>query len=52
MSLAKGGPSELFKGFWASSLRDAPYAGLFILSYEKIKHETCTRFYNSATSTY
>ncbi|KAH6891870.1 mitochondrial carrier domain-containing protein [Coprinopsis sp. MPI-PUGE-AT-0042] len=49
MSLVKGGPSELFKGFWASSLRDAPYAGLFILSYEKIKHETYRVFPQAST---
>ncbi|EAU81512.2 hypothetical protein CC1G_10970 [Coprinopsis cinerea okayama7 len=48
-SLVKAGPSELFKGFWASSLRDAPYAGLFILSYEKIKQEMSRLFPASAT---
>lgn len=31
------GPSDLFRGFWASSLRDAPYAGLFVVFYETIK---------------
>jgi solute carrier family 25 protein 38 len=35
----RAGPSELFKGFWASSLRDAPYAGLFVVFYEGIKRE-------------
>ncbi|GJE83976.1 solute carrier family 25 member 38 [Phanerochaete sordida] len=39
-SMARGGPSELFKGFLPSALRDAPYAGLFIAFYEGIKHET------------
>lgn len=27
------------RGFLASSLRDAPYAGLFTVLYEAIKHE-------------
>jgi len=47
-SLFRAGPSALFKGFWASSLRDAPYAGLFLLSYEKIKHELLRMSPNSA----
>ena len=38
--MAKGGPSELFRGFLPSALRDAPYAGLFIVFYEGIKYET------------
>ena len=40
-SLARQGPSELLRGFLASSLRDAPYAGLFVVFYEGIKGETC-----------
>jgi len=36
-SLVKLGPSELLRGFSASALRDAPYAGLFVLFYEGIK---------------
>lgn len=36
-ALARAGPRELTRGFWASSLRDAPYAGLFVLSYEGAK---------------
>jgi solute carrier family 25 protein 38 len=36
------GPSELLRGFLASSLRDAPYAGLFVVLYESIKREACT----------
>ncbi|KAJ3482260.1 hypothetical protein NLI96_g7086 [Meripilus lineatus] len=39
LSLARAGPSELFRGFVPSALRDAPYAGLFIVFYEGIKHE-------------
>lgn len=40
-SLVRQGPSELLRGFLASSLRDAPYAGLFVVFYEGIKRETC-----------
>lgn len=38
-TIARSGPSELFRGFYASALRDAPYAGLFVVCYEKIKRE-------------
>ncbi|PBK73210.1 solute carrier family 25 member 38 [Armillaria solidipes] len=38
-SIIRQGPSELFRGFFASSLRDAPYAGLFVVFYEGIKRE-------------
>jgi solute carrier family 25 protein 38 len=41
-SLIRGGPSELFRGFLASSLRDAPYAGLFLVVYEATKHEAAS----------
>jgi len=44
MSVARQGPSELFRGFVASSFRDAPYAGLFIAFYESIKRETTYLF--------
>ncbi|TRM68669.1 mitochondrial carrier domain-containing protein [Schizophyllum amplum] len=37
VALVRAGPSECLRGFVASSLRDAPYAGLFVLSYEGIK---------------
>lgn len=40
-SLVQAGPSQLFVGFLPSALRDAPYAGLFVVFYEKIKQETC-----------
>ncbi|CAK5281259.1 unnamed protein product [Mycena citricolor] len=36
-SLVRLGPSELLRGFIASSLRDAPYAGLFVVVYEGVK---------------
>ncbi|KAJ7179598.1 solute carrier family 25 member 38 [Mycena filopes] len=44
MSLARLGPSELFRGFFASSLRDAPYAGIFVVLYEGIKRQSTTIF--------
>ena len=40
VSLVQQGPSELLRGFLASSLRDAPHAGLFVVFYEAIKRET------------
>jgi len=43
-SIVRLGPSELLRGFVASSLRDAPYAGLFVVFYEAIKRETCKIF--------
>jgi len=39
VSIVRLGPSELLRGFLASSLRDAPYAGLFVVFYEAIKRE-------------
>ncbi|KAM5540581.1 hypothetical protein V8D89_005612 [Ganoderma adspersum] len=33
----RSGPSEIFRGAVASSLRDAPYAGIFVVFYEHIK---------------
>ncbi|KAJ3844643.1 solute carrier family 25 member 38 [Lentinula raphanica] len=36
-SLVKSGPTELLRGVSASSLRDAPYAGLFVVFYESLK---------------
>ena len=41
ITIVRSGPSELLRGFMTSSLRDAPYAGLFVVFYEAIKHETC-----------
>jgi len=40
LSIARLGPSELFRGFLASSLRDAPYAGIFMVLYEGIKRQS------------
>ncbi|ESK93120.1 solute carrier family 25 member 38 [Moniliophthora roreri MCA 2997] len=39
MSIARAGPSELLRGFTATSLRDAPYAGLFVVFYEAFKRQ-------------
>ncbi|KAI0662843.1 solute carrier family 25 member 38 [Cubamyces menziesii] len=37
MGILRSGPSEIFRGAIASSLRDAPYAGIFVVFYEHIK---------------
>ncbi|KAI0773683.1 solute carrier family 25 member 38 [Fomes fomentarius] len=37
LGLLRSGPSEVFRGAVASSLRDAPYAGIFVVFYEHIK---------------
>ncbi|KAI0676685.1 solute carrier family 25 member 38 [Trametes maxima] len=37
MGIIRSGPSEIFRGAVASSLRDAPYAGIFVVFYEHIK---------------
>ncbi|EJF63122.1 solute carrier family 25 member 38 [Dichomitus squalens] len=37
LGLMRSGPSEIFRGAIASSLRDAPYAGIFVVFYEHIK---------------
>ncbi|KAH8115791.1 mitochondrial carrier domain-containing protein [Phellopilus nigrolimitatus] len=39
-SIVRAGPSELFKGFVPSAMRDAPYAGIFVAVYESIKRQT------------
>ncbi|THH05490.1 hypothetical protein EW145_g4765 [Phellinidium pouzarii] len=39
-SIIRAGPSELFKGFVPSAMRDAPYAGIFVAVYESIKRQT------------
>ncbi|KAL5508576.1 hypothetical protein ACEPAH_6195 [Sanghuangporus vaninii] len=36
----RAGPKELFKGFVPSAMRDAPYAGIFVATYESIKRYT------------
>ncbi|KAF8554100.1 solute carrier family 25 member 38 [Imleria badia] len=40
VTIIRTGPKELMRGFMASSLRDAPYAGLFVLLYEAVKRES------------
>lgn len=50
-SVARTGPSGLMRGFLASSLRDAPYAGLFTVLYEAIKHEATSLAPNVYPST-
>ncbi|KAI0314729.1 solute carrier family 25 member 38 [Amylostereum chailletii] len=42
--LARAGPAELTRGFFASAVRDAPYAGLFVLIYEGCKREANMTF--------
>ena len=39
-SIVRSGPSELLRGFFATSLRDAPYAGIFVVCYEGVKGES------------
>ncbi|KAF8629596.1 hypothetical protein AX15_003342 [Amanita polypyramis BW_CC] len=39
VSIGRQGTPELLRGFVASSLRDAPYAGLFTVFYEAIKRD-------------
>lgn len=50
MSIMRSGPSDLFKGFSATAIRDAPYSGLFILFYENIKREASS-FVSPTSST-
>ena len=42
LSIVRAGPLELFRGFLASSLRDAPDAGLFLVFYEAIKRDAAS----------
>ena len=44
VSIVRQGPSELLRGFLASSLRDAPYSGLFLVFYEEIKRDACRSY--------
>ncbi|KAI6094477.1 solute carrier family 25 member 38 [Pisolithus croceorrhizus] len=39
ISVLRSGPSESMRGVLASSLRDAPHAGLFVVLYEAVKRE-------------
>ncbi|KII96077.1 hypothetical protein PLICRDRAFT_98507 [Plicaturopsis crispa FD-325 SS-3] len=50
IAIARQGPSELLRGFFASSLRDAPYAGLFVVFYEGIKRETSSLLPSSSNA--
>lgn len=36
--LATQGPKGLFAGFWPTTIRDAPTAGIFLVAYEQAKH--------------
>lgn len=42
MSLSREGPRMLFQGFTATALRDAPYAGIFLVVYEGFKQQLGT----------
>ncbi|KAE9399152.1 solute carrier family 25 member 38 [Gymnopus androsaceus JB14] len=37
VSIVRSGPAELLRGVSAASLRDAPYAGIFVVFYESFK---------------
>ncbi|KAF9242955.1 solute carrier family 25 member 38 [Melanogaster broomeanus] len=50
LSIARMGPSELMRGFVASSLRDAPYSGLFVVIYEAVKRESSNAYATSIHS--
>lgn len=40
-SIVRSGPTELLRGASAASLRDAPYAGIFVVFYEGFKRNAC-----------
>ena len=42
ISLSREGPRMLFQGFTATALRDAPYAGIFLVVYEGFKQQLGT----------
>ena len=42
LSIVRAGPSELFRRFLASSLRDAPYTSLFLVFYEANKRDAAS----------
>ncbi|KAI1180552.1 solute carrier family 25 member 38 [Nemania sp. FL0916] len=44
-----GGVQGFFAGFGATAMRDAPYAGLYVLSYEQFKKRLSRHFYNNGT---
>lgn len=45
--LLRGGPSQYLRGALPSALRDAPYAGLFVVFYERIKHDMGTQLFRN-----
>lgn len=51
LGIIRAGPSELFKGFVPSAMRDAPYAGLFVACYEGIKRETGAQYLSQVVLT-
>jgi solute carrier family 25 protein 38 len=50
--IVKGGPSELFRGFLASAMRDAPHAGVFLVFYEHIKRDACEFIHRHSSMTH
>ncbi|KAI0751651.1 solute carrier family 25 member 38 [Daedaleopsis nitida] len=48
--LIRSGPSEIFRGAIASSLRDAPYAGIFVVFYEHIKSSLSSAAFSAPNS--
>ncbi|KAF5336507.1 hypothetical protein D9611_006587 [Ephemerocybe angulata] len=48
--MVRSGPSELFRGFLASAMRDAPHAGIFIVFYEQIKKDASYLFAPQTTA--
>lgn len=42
--IKESGPRGLLQGFQASALRDAPFAGIYVLFYELIKEQSSTCF--------
>ncbi|KAH8905483.1 mitochondrial carrier [Coniochaeta sp. PMI_546] len=49
--LRRNGPRGFFAGFGATAIRDAPYAGLYILFYEQSKKRlSASRFLSSSSS--
>lgn len=48
--MLRNGPSELFRGFLASAMRDAPHAGIFLVFYERIKKDASYVFSAQTTA--
>lgn len=40
--VATQGPKGLFAGFWPTTIRDAPTAGIFLVAYEQMRHVLAT----------